>query len=123
MPVIVLIDDDSGIREIAEIALTRIGGHEVHTAASGPEGMQLVRRHRPDVVVVDVMMPGMDGRAVAAALRDDPQLAGVGLVFLTAKAGADELAELTACGAAGVITKPFDPMTLSESLGALVSWG
>lgn len=122
MPVIVLIDDDPGIREIATISLTRLGGHEVHAAASGAEGIELVRRHRPDVVVVDVMMPGMDGPAVAAALRGDPEVAGTAIVFLTAKAGAEELAALSASGCAGVITKPFDPMTLSQSLGQLLSW-
>lgn len=122
MPVIVLIDDDEAIREIAHISLTRLGGHQVHATGSGPEGIELVRLHRPDVVVVDVMMPGMDGPAVAAALRADPEVGGVAVVFLTAKAGADELAALSSSGGVGVITKPFDPMTLSQRLGELLSW-
>ena len=91
---------------------------EVVEAASGAEGVQRAKEERPDAILLDVMMPGLDGPSTLARLREDPATASVPIVFLTAKAIASEVDRLRALGAAGVLTKPFDPMTLARELRA-----
>ena len=93
---------------------------EVVEAASGAEGLLKAKEDRPDAVLLDVMMPGLDGPSTLACLREDPATAGVPVVFLTAKAIATELDRLKSLGAAGVLTKPFDPMTLARDLRAVL---
>jgi CheY-like chemotaxis protein len=115
---VLLIDDEPDIRRVARLGLTRVGGMEVVEASSGAEGLVKAREERPDAVLLDVMMPGLDGPSTLARLREDPATAGVPVVFLTAKAMAAEVDRLKALGAAGVLTKPFDPMTLARDLRA-----
>lgn len=117
-----VIDDDDGIREVARMSLELVGGFQVHTAANGHHGLELASTIRPDGILLDVMMPGMDGPAVLRALRDDTALHAVPVVFLTAKVQAAERAHLTTLDAAGVLAKPFDPMTLPTELAALFDW-
>jgi two-component system OmpR family response regulator len=115
---VLLIDDEPDIRRVARLGLTRVGGMEVIEASSGAEGLVKAREERPDAVLLDVMMPGLDGPSTLARLREDPATAGMPVVFLTAKAIAAEVDRLKALGAAGVLTKPFDPMTLARDLRA-----
>lgn len=119
---VVVIDDDPSIREVVELALDVVGGYEVHVAADGDEGAALAERVRPDAIVLDVMMPVVDGPTVLARLRTRPALRDVPVVFLTAKVGAGEISRLDGLGAAGVITKPFDALDLAARLGALLGW-
>lgn len=119
---ILVVDDEDDVREISRLSLERIGGHEVLTARSGAEALAVAVQERPDLVLLDVMMPGTDGPATLAAFRDEEVTAGIPVVFLTAKARASDQAELLALGAAGVITKPFDPLRLATELGALLGW-
>ena len=119
---VLYVDDEPDIREVAKLALELDGGIEVTTASSGPEGLALLDGgFMPDVVMLDVMMPGMDGPAVLAELKSRPELAQVPVVFITARAQAHELARFVSLGAIGVITKPFDPMTLSIELRAALA--
>jgi len=90
----------------------------VATAADGTEGIEAVRNARPDVAVVDIMMPGMDGYEVCRRLKQDPQTADIPVVFLTARKELDR-ARMEAAGAAGVVVKPFDPDQLASELRAL----
>ena len=113
---VLIIDDEPDIRRIARLGLTRVGKMDVVEAASGAEGVIKAKEERPDAVLLDVMMPGLDGPSTLARLREDPATAGIPVVFLTAKAIAAELDRLKALGAAGVLTKPFDPMTLAREL-------
>ena len=119
---VLLVDDEDDIRIVAGASLSRIGGLLVDAASSGTEALELARRQRPDAVVLDVMMPGMDGRATLAALRADPELASLPVVFLTAKALAAERRSLLELGVAGVLAKPFDPLTLPAELSNLLGW-
>ncbi len=117
---VLLIDDDDDIRSIARMSLSRLGGMEVVEAASGAEGVRKAQDEKPDVILLDVMMPGTDGSATLAALRSQPATASIPVIFLTAKAMPAEIERLRALGATGLLTKPFDPRTLPENVRALV---
>ncbi|MEG3614019.1 response regulator [Isoptericola haloaureus] len=119
---VVVIDDDPSIREVAELSLSAVGGYETHSAGDGTEGVALARRVRPDAVLLDVMMPTLDGPTVLARLRAVDVLRDVPVVFLTAKVGAQDIAALDGLGAAAVITKPFDPLELAHRLAAALGW-
>ena len=115
-----IVDDDDDIRRIAMLALVGVGGMEVADASGGSEGIRRAREDRPDVILLDMMMPGMDGMATFRALRGDPETSGIPVVFLTAKAMTAEVDRLKALGARGVLIKPFDPMTLPTLFRGLV---
>jgi CheY-like chemotaxis protein len=119
---VLLVDDDESIRLIANKALTKLGGYEVLEAADGPAGVALAAAERPDAILLDVMMPGVDGPATLARLRSEAATADIPVILLTAKAGSSERAELAALGAAAVLTKPFDPLTLHEVVAAALGW-
>jgi CheY-like chemotaxis protein len=113
---VLLIDDEEDIRTIATLSLRRVGGWTVVTAASGPEGIAEARRSRPDLILVDVMMPGCDGPTTLGRLRDAPETASIPVIFITAKAQRRELDEFLQMGAEGVIVKPFDPLQLPDQI-------
>jgi CheY-like chemotaxis protein len=113
---VLIIDDEPDIRRIAKLGLVRVGKMDVVEATNGAEGLIKAREEKPDAVLLDVMMPGLDGVSTLAKLREDPATAGIPVVFLTAKAIATEVDRLKSLGASGVLTKPFDPMTLSRDL-------
>ena len=115
---VLIVDDEPDIRRIARLGLSKVGGMEVVEASNGAEGLVRAKADMPDVVLLDVMMPAVDGPTTLARLREDPATAGIPVVFLTAKAIAAEVDRLKSLGAAGVLTKPFDPMTLARDLRA-----
>lgn len=117
---ILLVEDNPDIRTIVKAALEMVGGFEVHACATGAEALAAVAGFAPQLILLDVMMPDLDGPGVLARLRERPDVAGIPVVFLTAKATKDEVQRLRALGAADVLTKPFDPMTLHEKVKA--SW-
>jgi CheY-like chemotaxis protein len=117
---VLIVDDEPDIRRIARLGLSRVGGMEVVEATNGVEALAKAKEEKPDAVLLDVMMPGLDGPSTLARLREDPATAGVPVVFLTAKAITAELDRLRSLGAAGVLTKPFDPMTLARDLRAVL---
>ena len=112
---LVLIDDDPDLRKLIALALNFSAGWEVTTAAGGVEGIEEVRRIRPNAVVVDIMMPEVDGYEVCRRLKADPETAAIPVVFLTARTQVDE-AQIRELGAAGVIIKPFDTDTIAERI-------
>jgi CheY-like chemotaxis protein len=115
---VLIVDDEPDIRRIATLSLARLGGMDVIEAANGEEALGQARDLKPDVILLDVMMPGRDGPSTLAALRADARTAAIPVVFLTAKAMAAEVARLRSLGAVGVLTKPFDPLTLAADLRA-----
>ena len=117
---VLIVDDEPDIRRIAKLGLSRVGGMEVVEATNGTEALARAREEHPDAVLLDVMMPVLDGPSTLARLREDPATAGIPVVFLTAKAIAAEVERLKSLGAAGVLTKPFDPMTLARELRAVL---
>jgi DNA-binding response OmpR family regulator len=117
---ILIIDDEDDIRAISRLALGRVGGMEVVDAANGSDGIAKAVADAPDAILLDVMMPEQDGPATFGLLKADPRTAGIPVIFLTAKAMASEVVRLRALGAKGVLTKPFDPMTLAASVRAIL---
>jgi CheY-like chemotaxis protein len=120
-PRVLLVDDAQDIREIARMSLERIAGWTVVAASSGEQALQVAAEEGPfDLVLLDVMMPGMDGPTTLRRLRARGLPVEAKIVFLTAKAQTADLRRLRALGAAGVIAKPFDPMTLPRQLAELL---
>lgn len=110
------IEDEPDIRDITRLSLERVGGFTLESCASGEEALEKASAFAPDLILIDVMMPGMDGPTTLKALRDLPGLADTPVVFMTAKARPDEVEEFTDMGAVGVITKPFEPMQLAGQI-------
>jgi two-component system OmpR family response regulator len=110
------VDDEADIREVVEIALGLDAIFTVRNCGSGAEGLVVADDWLPDLILLDVMMPVMDGPATLARLRDNPKTAAIPVIFMTARAQTRELDRFRALGAVGVIAKPFDPMTLAESV-------
>lgn len=109
---IVLVDDDDGVRQVAELSLQMLGGHQVLAFGSGEAAVRDAASFAPELLVLDVSMPHMSGPDVLGALRRQPALQQVPAIFLTAKTQAKEVEELLALGAADVVAKPFDPAHL-----------
>jgi CheY-like chemotaxis protein len=110
------VDDEPDIREVVQLSLGLMDGWNVHSVASGREAFAVLRDVAPDLVLLDYMMPEMDGTAILAALRADPATRHIPVVFMTARSMPAEVARLVAAGAAAVIAKPFDPLALGTQL-------
>ena len=113
---ILMVDDDATIRKVAAISLSRVGKFNVALAGSGSEALTIAEEFKPDVILLDVMMPGMDGPTTFRRLRERQESAATPIIFMTAKVQIQEIEVYTKLGAAGVITKPFNPMTLSAEI-------
>jgi two-component system, OmpR family, response regulator len=122
---VLYVDDEPFIREIAVMALELDPGFEVHQAESGVAALEVVQAGavRPDLFLLDVMMPVLDGPATLAQLRATPGFADTPVIFMTAKAQANDLQALRALGALGVITKPFNPTTLAAEIRQVMGAG
>lgn len=113
---IFLVDDDPDIREVVGMSLTHVGGWEVSLAASGADAIEMASRIDPDVILLDVMMPDMDGPSTFRRLREIEKFADIPIIFITAKVQKQEVERYFAIGACGCISKPFDPMTLPREI-------
>jgi two-component system, OmpR family, response regulator len=114
---ILYVEDEEDIRMVGEMSLAEVGGFEVRACASGEEALEAARGFLPDLFLLDVMMPGMDGPTVLKALRRlSPE---VPAIFMTAKIMPAEVIELKSAGALEVLPKPFDPMTLPGEILAI----
>jgi two-component system, OmpR family, response regulator len=110
------IDDDPDILQLAAISLGLDSEFEVRGCASGKDGVAAAAETRPDLILLDVMMPAMDGPATLRHLQENPKTADIPVVFMTARVQTSEIEHFKSLGLAGVITKPFDPMTLAASV-------
>lgn len=113
------VDDEPDVLSVAQMCLETVGEFQVVTASSGTEAITKVVATKPDAILLDVMMPQMDGPATLKALRSMPELARVPIIFMTARIRPGEVDEYTALGADGVVAKPFDPMELSNQIRAI----
>jgi two-component system OmpR family response regulator len=116
---ILLVEDEADIRTVATLALQAVGGFTVASTSNGHEAVETVPTFAPDLILLDVMMPGLDGPATLQTLRAQPQTAEIPVMFMTAKVQPQEVAQLQALGALGVIAKPFSPMTLPTTITQL----
>lgn len=122
MPTVLIVEDDDDIREVIHIALEVVAGWSVLVASGGREGIDLALAHVPDAIVLDMMMPGLDGLETFARLQADPTTTGIPVVLLTAKLSPGDDDPWAGVGICGVITKPFDPITLGAQVSDLVGW-
>lgn len=113
---VLFVEDDLDIQAIAKVALELVGGFVVMTCSTGEKALREAEGFAPDMILLDVMMPGMDGPAILKSLRELPALAATPAVFVTAKVQPTEVTHFYSLGALGVIPKPFDPMFLGEQL-------
>jgi len=117
---VLVVDDEPAIRLLCRVNL-QADGFSVKEAADGAAAMKLAREWHPDLILLDVMMPGEDGFAVAERIRDDPDLAGVRVLFLTARADIGDHERSRSTGAVGHVTKPFNPSSLGDEIRAALT--
>jgi CheY-like chemotaxis protein len=124
MRLILIIDDEDDIREVAALALETTAGWETITACSGPDGIRAATdpKRRPSAILMDVMMPGMDGPTAFRELQQDPAISDIPVLLLTAKVQGVDQRRFAGLGVAGVLFKPFDPLTLASQISAALGW-
>ena len=113
---VLYVEDDPDIQAVARVALEVVGRLTVKICSSGEDALRDIAAFAPDMVLLDVMMPGMDGPGTLAALRALPQWKDIPVAFMTAKVQPNEVEQYTSLGALGVVAKPFDPMKLAEQI-------
>jgi len=119
---ILLIDDEPEIREIIRVSLELVGGWNVSATGSAREGLTLAADQLPDAILLDVMMPDMDGPTAFQALRAAPATSAIPVILLTAKVQATDLRRFDQLGVAATIAKPFDPLTLPSQVATALGW-
>ena len=119
---ILVVDDEDDIREVAALSLETIAGYQVITARSGASALSIAAEQQPDAIILDVMMPEMDGPTTFQKLRAQSSTSHIPVVFLTAKVQPSERARFASLGASAVLSKPFDPLTLASELADALGW-
>ncbi|HTW62160.1 MAG TPA: response regulator [Terracidiphilus sp.] len=119
---ILIIDDEDDIREVAALSLESVAGWEVIMASSGAQGLVRAAEYLPDAILLDVMMPGMDGPTTFRELRKNPRTARIPVLLLTAKVQSSDQRRFADLGVEAVLFKPFDPMTLSAEISSVLGW-
>lgn len=119
---VLIIDDEDDIREVAALSLESVAGWDVITASSGSQGLARAIEHQPDAILLDVMMPGMDGPTTFRELRKNPATAKIPVLLLTAKVQSSDQRRFADLGVESVLFKPFDPMTLADQIAGVLGW-
>jgi CheY-like chemotaxis protein len=119
---VLIIDDEEDIREVAALALEATAGWTVFTAGSGAEGIATATKEQPDAILMDVMMPGVDGPTTFRSMQQNPQVANIPVLLLTAKVQGVDQRRFASLGVAAVLFKPFDPMTLASQISEALGW-
>lgn len=119
---ILIIDDEDDIREVAALSLESVAGWQVLTASSGADGIRTAHAELPDAILMDVMMPAMDGPTTFREMQRSPQIAHIPVLLLTAKVQGVDQRRFAGLGVAGVLFKPFDPLTLAEQMATALGW-
>jgi len=119
---ILIIDDEDDIREVAALSLEATAGWKTVTASSGAEGIKLAMAERPDAILMDVMMPGVDGPTTFRTMQENPAIANIPVLLLTAKVQGVDKRRFADLGVAGILFKPFDPLTLAEQIAEALHW-
>jgi CheY-like chemotaxis protein len=119
---ILIIDDEDDIREVAALSLEATAGWQILTAASGSEGMAIAATEQPDAILMDVMMPGVDGPTTFREMQQNPKIANIPVLLLTAKVQGVDQRRFAGLGLAGILFKPFDPLTLAQQISDALGW-
>lgn len=118
---ILIVDDDADIREATQLCLEITGEWEVLKASNGPDGIVMARSEKPDAILLDMMLPGMDGLTILQKLREHSETRQIPIIILTAKAQSNEQRTFRDLKVASVITKPYDPLTISDQIKSTLS--
>ncbi len=119
---ILVIDDEINLCTVIQACLENLGGWETLTALSGKEGLAIAQTQQLDAILLDVMMPDIDGLRLFEELQNDAATQAIPVILLTAKVQSTDFAQFAKVGVAGVIAKPFDPMTLAEQVASTLGW-
>src|ERR1700733_5585722 len=119
---ILIIDDEDDIREVAAMSLETVAGWEVMVANSGAQGLTRAASYKPDAILLDVMMPGMDGPSTFRELRKNPATSKIPVLLLTAKVQSSDQRRFADLGVEAILFKPFDPLTLSNQIASVLGW-
>jgi len=119
---ILIIDDEDDIRQVAALSLETIAGWEVMLANSGARGIEVAGKEQPDAILLDVMMPEMDGPTTFLKLQAAPQTAAIPVLLLTAKVQGSDQRRFAGLGVSGILFKPFDPLLLSRQVSDALGW-
>jgi CheY-like chemotaxis protein len=119
---VLIIDDEDDIREVAALSLESVAGWDVVMANSGTQGLARATEQQPDAILLDVMMPGMDGPTTFRELRKNPATAKIPVLLLTAKVQASDQRRFADLGVEAILFKPFDPLTLSQQIADVLGW-
>ena len=119
---ILFIDDEEDIKTLARFCIELESDWQLMTAASGKEGIALAETEQPDAILLDVMMPDLDGLQTLEKLKTNPKTKHIPTIFITAKAQASDRRRFYAAGAKGVINKPFDSLTLASQIAGFLEW-
>jgi two-component system alkaline phosphatase synthesis response regulator PhoP len=119
---ILLIEDEADIREITAVSLETVAGWQVMGESNGHSGVATAEREKPDAILLDVMMPGMDGPMTLHALKTSSITRDIPVIFMTAKVQTTDRQRLADLGAEGIISKPFDPITLADQVREVLGW-
>lgn len=119
---ILIIDDEDDIREVAALSLESVAGWDVIKASSGAQGLARAAEHQPDAILLDVMMPGMDGPSTFREIRKNPSTAQIPVLLLTAKVQGNDQRRFAGLGVQAILFKPFDPLTLSKQISNALGW-
>jgi len=119
---ILIVDDEESIQTVVQFGIQMVADWDVLIASSGPQGIQTACDESPDAILLDVMMPDMDGIATFKALQSDPQTAQIPVIFLTAKVQTSERRQFNDLGVCGVITKPFNSLDLPDQIVKMLNW-
>ncbi|HEX3470732.1 MAG TPA: response regulator [Silvibacterium sp.] len=119
---ILIIDDEDDIRQVAALSLETVAGWDVITASSGAQGIRRARDEKPDAILLDVMMPGMDGPTTFQELQRIPEIAEIPVILLTAKVQGADQKRFANLGVSAILFKPFDPLTLAQQMSDVLGW-
>jgi len=119
---ILIIDDEDDIREVAALSLETVAGWDVAVASSGAQGLVRAAEYNPDAILLDVMMPGMDGPSTFKELSRNPITAKIPVLLLTAKVQSNDQRRFADLGVEAILFKPFDPLTLPSQIAAVLGW-
>lgn len=119
---ILIIDDEDDIREVAALSLEATAGWHIFTANSGATGIELAAAEQPDAILMDVMMPGVDGPTTFRIMQQNPIVAHIPVLLLTAKVQGVDQRRFAGLGVNGILFKPFDPLTLAQQISDILGW-
>lgn len=122
MKTVLLVDDEDDIREVAQMSLEMTAGWKIESANNGAAGIEKALEVSPDAILLDVMMPDMDGPSTFLKMREIPALCKTPVILLTAKVQAADKERFKEIGVTGVIAKPFDPMSLADQVNEILKW-